>query len=83
MGIVQESDIQMIVNLLLAQTRVAGAALLMVTADPRVLSRFDRILTLDAGRLHEQNPFDPIARQTEPLVGPAIKSVNIFATDSR
>jgi putative ABC transport system ATP-binding protein len=42
-----------ILNLLIGQARMAGTALLMVTHDPQVLPRFDRVLTLEAGRLHE------------------------------
>jgi putative ABC transport system ATP-binding protein len=51
----READI--IVNLLVAQARVSEAALLMITHDPHVLPRFDRILTLDAGRLHDHSAF--------------------------
>lgn len=53
----ERAQADQIANLLLAQTRVTGAALLMSTHDPHVLARFDRILTLDAGRLHEHSAF--------------------------
>jgi putative ABC transport system ATP-binding protein len=46
-----------LVNLLLAQARASGAGLLMVTHNPQVLSRFDRIFTLDAGRLRGSGAF--------------------------
>jgi putative ABC transport system ATP-binding protein len=42
-----------VVRLLTEQARHEGAALLTVTHDTRLVSRFERVLTLDAGRLRE------------------------------
>lgn len=43
-----------VVDLLINQTRSAGAALLVVTHDLRLLPRFDRIFTMSGGRLMER-----------------------------
>jgi putative ABC transport system ATP-binding protein len=70
-----------IVNLLIAQARVSGAALVMITHDPHVLSRFDRILTLDAGRLHDHSAFGRRLSATNGRREPMTSS-NFFVTSS-
>ena len=69
-----------VVNLLLAQARLAGTGLLMATRDPSVLPQFDRVFTLAAGRLHEYNAFRPTQRsRAEPTPAAALFG-NDFAT---
>jgi predicted ABC-type transport system involved in lysophospholipase L1 biosynthesis ATPase subunit len=77
---VNRAQAEMITKLLLAQTRVAGAALLMATSDDRVLPRFDRILSLDAGSVRERSAFGPSPSQVESTVRLETKSDNILAT---
>jgi predicted ABC-type transport system involved in lysophospholipase L1 biosynthesis ATPase subunit len=36
------------------QTRAAGAALVVVTHDQRLIPHFDRVFTMDEGRLREE-----------------------------
>lgn len=73
----EPSQAETIVNLLLAQARMAGAGLLMVTEDPSVRPRFDRVFTLAAGRLHEYDAFRPSQRSR---VEPAAV-VEVFGND--
>lgn len=50
-----------VVDLLVAQTRVAGAVLLMTTHDTRLVPRFDRVFMMNSGRLHERSPWEEVA----------------------
>jgi putative ABC transport system ATP-binding protein len=79
---VDRAQADMIANLLLIQARVAGAALLVVTHDSHLLPRFDRILTLDAGRLHEHSAFARPLRAREPSSPPERRNVVATATAS-
>ena len=45
---------QTVAQLLVEQTRAAGAALVVVTHDQRLVPRFDRVFTMDQGRLREE-----------------------------
>ncbi len=50
-----------VVDLLVAQARVAGAALLMTTHDTRLVPRFDRVFMINSGRLQERSPREEVA----------------------
>ncbi len=45
---------QTVAQLLVEQTRAAGAALVVVTHDQRLVPRFDRVFTMDQGQLREE-----------------------------
>jgi ABC-type lipoprotein export system ATPase subunit len=52
---------QTVADLLVAQARVASAALLVVTHDTRLVPRFDRVFVMDSGRLQERAPREVMA----------------------
>jgi putative ABC transport system ATP-binding protein len=80
---VNRAQAEKLIRLLLAQTRVAGAALLMATSDDRLASRFDRILSLDAGRLHDSSAFGPAPSPGGSLAGLKARPGHAFAPASR
>jgi putative ABC transport system ATP-binding protein len=80
---VNRAQADMIIRLLLAQTRVAGVALLLATSDDRAAARFDRILALDAGRVREYGAFGPPPPLLASPAHSEAKSYNVFATAPR
>jgi len=50
-----------VVDLLVAQARIAGVALLMATHDMRLVPRFDRVFLINSGRLQERSPQEEVA----------------------
>lgn len=52
---------QAVADLLVAQARVTGVALLVVTHDTRLVPRFDRAFLMNSGRLQECSPREVVA----------------------
>jgi ABC-type lipoprotein export system ATPase subunit len=60
------AEAENVVRLLIGQARFTAAALFVVTHDPGLLPRFDRVFTLEAGSLREHE-VRPRPRSAEPL----------------